>query len=111
MAETTQLPPLILHPFGGSSSTDELVSGSRASLALQGFVDSTEDEATLRRYFYTGRYHEIRMLLFLGKDIFRWLDQCVEHLRRSEPADTRVTEQSFAAFLVEDPPEAVRTKL
>jgi hypothetical protein len=51
------------------------------------------------------------MLLFLGKDLFRWLHQCVEFLDRSGEKDPRVNEQSFAALIVEEPPEAVRTKL
>ncbi len=29
-----------------------------------------------------GRYQEVRMLLFLGKDIFRWIDQCMDQSDR-----------------------------
>ena len=35
-----QLPPLILHPFNGGGSTTELVEGSRASLTLQGLLQT-----------------------------------------------------------------------
>jgi hypothetical protein len=114
-ALTAQLPPLILHPFSGGSGTDDLVTGSMASLALQGLVATSDDEAVLFRRMLAGRYQEVRMLLFLGKDIFRWLQQCAEQVRRSSPAeksgDARITEQSFAALIVEDPPEAVKQKL
>jgi hypothetical protein len=106
-----QLPPLILHPFSGGSGAADLVDGSIASLALDGLVESSEEESALRRRMLTGRYQEIRMLLFLGKDIFRWMQQCVEHVRGSDAADERIVEQSFAALVVEDPPAVVGMKL
>jgi hypothetical protein len=124
MAEKWQLPPLILHPFGGGG-TDELLEGSRASLALQGAAagaprvsqarpaaaGSREDETELQRRVLIGRYHEIRMLLFLGKDLFRWLQQCVESVERVARPGVRLVEQSFAAMVVEDPPANIREKL
>jgi len=110
MTELAQLPPLILHPFSGGG-TEELLEGSRASLALQGLVESGEEESVLYRRMLNGRYQEVRMLLFLGKDLFRWMQQCVEFLEGTPNADPAVTRQSFAALLVEDPPEAVRIKL
>jgi len=110
MTELAQLPPLILHPFSGGG-TEELLEGSRASLALQGLVESGEEESVLYRRMLNGRYQEVRMLLFLGKDLFRWMQQCVEFLEGTPNADPAVTRQSFAALLVEDPPEGVRTKL
>lgn len=51
------------------------------------------------------------MLLFLGKDLFRWLQQCVEFCERGGGLNQKPTEQSFAAMLVEEPPPAVSTKL
>lgn len=105
------LPPLILHPFGGLEAADELLEGSKASLALQGVLDSAEENLELQRRLLLGRYYEIRMLLFLGKDLFRWLQQCVEHIERMGGLDKRAVEQSFAALLVEEPPAAVRAKL
>jgi len=125
MSAICQLPPLILHPFGGGDSLADsddgdaathagsrvLVEGSRAALALQGLIGSTEDEFELNRRLLAGRYQEIRMLLFLGKDLFRWLQQCVDSMRRSDQADSRINEQSFAAMLVEEPPLRVKDKL
>ena len=107
----TQLPPLILHPFSGGHGAEDLLEGSRASLALQGLLESAEEEPVLQRKMLNGRYHEVRMLLFLGKDIFRWLQQCVEHVQGRDDAEARIVEQSFAALLVEDPPPAVKSKL
>jgi hypothetical protein len=111
MSETSQLPPLILHPFSGGNGTDELVEGSKASLALLGLIASNEDECVLETRMLAGRFHEVRMLLFLGKDIFRWLRQCVEHVQGGPQADQRIVEQSFAALVVEGPPEPVKRKL
>ena len=51
------------------------------------------------------------MLLFLGKDIFRWIEQCCDFVSRSSTVDPRISEQSFAAFVVDDPPQFVREKL
>jgi hypothetical protein len=106
-----QLPPLILHPFSGGNGVDDLLEGSRASLALQGLLESTEEQSVLLRRMLLGRYQEVRMLVFLGKDIFRWLQQCVESVSGKAGDEQRVTEQSFAALVVEDPPETVRRKL
>lgn len=111
MIELVTLPPLILHPFSGGAGPEDLMEGSKASLALQGLIASTEEESVLQRKMLAGRYHEIRMLIFLGKDIFRWLQHCVEHIQGIPGEDSRVMEQSFAALVVEDPPESVRLKL
>jgi hypothetical protein len=54
----------------------------------------------------------MRMLFFLGKDVFRWIDQCVEWAERvPELAALEIRRQSFAALLTKDPPEAVKEKL
>lgn len=111
MIETCQLPPLILHPFGAGGNTEQLLEGSRASLALQGVIDSAEEESELVRRLLMGRYQEVRMLLFLGKDLFRWLNQCVDFMKRSKDPDTSLGTQSFAALVVENPPPRVRQKL
>jgi hypothetical protein len=111
MSPVRQLPPLILHPFSGGTGTSELVDGSLASLALEGLVDSIEEESILHRRMLTGRYQEVRMLLFLGKDIFRWMQQCVEHVRSSDSPEPKIVEQSFASLVVDHPPEGVRLKL
>lgn len=116
MSAHRQLPPLILHPFGAGASTDELLDGSRAALALQGLTgpggfSTGDDDTDLQRRLVAGRYQEIRMLLFLGKDLCRWLQQCMDFVERSTDIDPRINEQSFAAMLVESPPLAVRDKL
>jgi hypothetical protein len=86
-----------------------------ASLALQGLVASSDERSVLFRRMLAGRYQEVRMLLFLGKDIFRWLEQCAEQVRRTGPGESNgdpgIVEQSFAALIVEDPPEPVKQKL
>jgi hypothetical protein len=126
MVETLQLPPLILHPFSGGGNTEQLLEGSRASLALNGLGRSgssfsvegpvmddrvTDDEEELFRRVLIGRYQEIRMLLFLGKDLFRWMQQCVDFVSRSGVGNLRVNEQCFAALVVEEPPASVQLKL
>lgn len=111
MPNVLQLPPLILHPFTGGAGTADLLDGSMASLALDGFVNSEEEEGVLQQRMLTGRYAEVRMLIFLGKDIFRWMRQCAEHVKSSGAADIRIVEQSFAALIVDDPPAGVAEKL
>jgi hypothetical protein len=82
---------------------------------LQGFLPSegasNGDEYELQRRVMAGRYQEIRMLLFLGKDIFRWMQQCVDSVERAGDTGLRISEQSFAALVVESPPVSVRDKL
>jgi hypothetical protein len=110
MNEISQLPPLILHPFNGGGDGDSL-EGVRASLSLQGQFGSDEEDSVLHRRMLAGRYQEVRMLVFLGKDIFRWLRQCVEYSGARQGGDARIVEQSFAALVVEEPPDAVKRKL
>src|SRR5262249_32750076 len=74
-----ELPPLILHPFSDQSGPGKLVQSSRASLMLNGLLpndESTEDELT--RKLIEGRVCEIRMLFFVGKDLVRWINQCID---------------------------------
>ncbi|HWB86559.1 MAG TPA: hypothetical protein VG675_20620 [Bryobacteraceae bacterium] len=52
------------------------------------------------------------MLFFLGKDVLRWVGQCLEwatHYTEFNTAD--LCSQSFAALLTVDPPEPVKEKL
>ena len=114
MANHWHLPPLILHPFSGGRSVDELLAGSKAALELQGLSgsgpSSLDEEDELERRILIGRYQEIRMLTFLGKDTFRWLNQCVDFIDRSGKND-KFSVQSFAGLIVEQPPSGVREKL
>ena len=108
-----KLPPLILHPFSDSSGPGKLVESSRASLMLQGLLPSGElspDE--LDRKLLDGRYCEIRMLCYVGRDLVRWIEQCMELVDRDERLRGQgIQLQSFASMLAEDPPPSVREKL
>jgi hypothetical protein len=108
-----KLPPLILHPFADAGGPDKLVESSRASLMLQGLLPTgertTED---LDRSLVEGRYCEIRMLFYVGKDLVRWIEQSLEHIER-QPGfqDSGIKFQSFAAYLVNNTPPTVQAKL
>ena len=107
----TPLPPLILHPFGGVSGAEQLLEGSRAAIDLQEASLSNPRYADIHKRVMLGRYQEIRMLLFLGKDIFRWIDQCLDQMQRAGDTGVRINAQCFSALVVDAPPEAVQTKL
>ena len=108
-----EMPPLILHPFNERVSPATLLQSSKAALMLSGLIASEGmDLHELKRRLLTGRYSEIRMLFFLGKDIFRWIGQCLEIAERSpELQSTGIKRQSFANLLSANPPEPVREKL
>jgi len=106
------LPPLILHPFAGREGPDKLLEGSRATLMMHGLMPRDVDMDELTRRILTGRHNEVRMLYFLGKDIFRWMDQCSEIVQKEELLKTLgIRPQSFAAMLVDSPPGCVTEKL
>ena len=113
MQAVRTLPPLILHPFADAAGPDKLVESSRASLMLQGLLPAGEHSADeLDRALLDGRYCEIRMLFYVGKDLLRWIDQCLEHVERQpEFRNIGVRYQSFAAYLVQHTPAAVQSKL
>jgi hypothetical protein len=108
-----KLPPLILHPFADRSGPDRLVESSRASLMLQGLLPQGEHRhEDLEQTLLDGRYAEIRMLFYVGKDLTRWIDQCMEHVQRSpELRGSGIRYQSFAAYLVYNTPLVVQSKL
>ena len=121
MAEPTKLevegvhplPPLILHPFSESSSTVQILESAKASLSLMK-EGSTSDEKQkeLERHVLEGRYAELRMLFYVGKDVHRWIEQCVDACRRSEELDAaELAEQSFAHLLIKQTPTDVAEKL
>ncbi len=59
-----------------------------------------------------GRFCEIRMLYYVGKDLVRWVEQCVEVVQREEALRLAGVEfRSFVALLIEDPPPMVKDKL
>ena len=107
------LPPLILHPFSDPTTPEKLLQSSRAGLMLQGLLPMKEESVErLQEVLLEGRFCEIRMLFYVGKDTARWIDQCLGVVNR-EPLllSGGIAWQSFATLLVEDPPAAVLAKL
>jgi hypothetical protein len=107
------LPPLILHPFNERIPPSVLLDNSKAALMLSGLIpnDGTDPDE-LNRRILAGRYSEIRMLYFLGKDVARWLDQCMDCVTRMpELGDREWRPQSFAALLTTSTPQDVKEKL
>src|SRR3954471_2759560 len=111
--ESFRLPPLILHPFSGPEDTSALMESSRASLVLQGFLPHTELPADdLDQQLLRGRYAELRMLFYIGKDLMRWMEQCAESVQLSgQFAGRRIRPETFGAFLVQFVPQHVKAKL
>jgi hypothetical protein len=111
--QTRKLPPLILHPFADAGGPDKLVESSRASLMLQGLLPSGERSTEeLDVSLLQGRYCEIRMLFYVGKDLSRWIEQSLDHIER-QPGfqDSGIKYQSFASYLVHNTPPSVQAKL
>jgi hypothetical protein len=108
-----KLPPLILHPFADRSAPNRLLESSRANLMLQGLLPQGERTAhELETTLLDGRYSEIRMLFYVGKDLLRWIEQCLEHVEHSpELKGSGIRYQSFASYLVYHTPLEVQTKL
>ena len=107
------LPPLILHPFSGEDTAENLLEGSRAALMLNGLIPNPgQDRDYLNDVVLRARVQELRMLYFLGKDLLRWIEQCVDYVQRTPELQTLgFRSQSFAGFLVEHPPDSVAKKL
>jgi hypothetical protein len=107
------LPPLILHPFSDATGPSRLVESSRASLMLHGLLPNGEYSSDeLERRLLDGRYCELRMVYYVGRDIMRWIEQCMDVVSRNpESFPTGLQLQSFAAYLVENSPECVQDKL
>mgnify|MGYP001085794372 CR=1 FL=1 len=107
------LPPLILHPFSDETGPSRLLESSRASLVLHGILpDGGATEEQLEEKLLAGRYCEMRMLFYIGKDLFRWIEQCLDFFEhRPELARQGFRLQSLASYLVYSPPQAVRDKL
>ncbi len=107
------LPPLILHPFADAGGPGKLVESSRANLKLQGLLPQGEaSREDLDRALLDGRYSELRMLFYVGKDLARWIEQCLEFAERHQDSLPRgICFQSFAGLLIQDPPSGVQAKL
>ena len=108
-----RLPPLILHPFAEAQGPQRLVESSRASLMIQGLLPHGEaSDSDLQRKLLDGRYAELRMLYYVGRDVQRWIEQCLEYVsRQPDLREGGIRYQSFAAYLVNQTPVAVQTKL
>jgi len=107
------LPPLILHPFHERVAPSALLENSKAALMLSGLIPHDgSGEEELKRRLLVGRHGEVRMLFFLGKDVFRWMEQCADWALRTEELTGReIHPQSFAELLTAHPPPPVRDKL
>lgn len=109
---TWALPPLILHPFADATGPGKLVESSRASLMLDGLLPAEHNQEDLSRRVLDGRYYEIRMLYYVGRDVARWAEQCADFADRDPYLRScGLRRQSFAALLVESPPLQVQEKL
>jgi len=107
-----QLPPLILHPFTGGDAANHLLEKSRESLLLlQIEPPDGSAERELCRQVLEARWLELRMLFFVGKDLFRWIGQCVESAESQARRGFGIGERSFAHLLVSRAPQHVREKL
>jgi hypothetical protein len=112
-AKCFKLPPLILHPFSGPEEATLLTQSSRASLILQGYLPSPVVPANeLDQHLLRGRFAELRMLFYVGKDLARWMEQCVEvTAARREFVSLSLGREAFAVLLVQEAPANVRRKL
>lgn len=108
-----KLPPLILHPFADANGPSKLVESSRASLMLQGLLPTGDrNKSELDQALLDGRYQEIRMLFYVGRDLVRWIEQCMEFVQRHpQLRKCGIKEQSFAAHLIQNAPAEVAAKL
>lgn len=108
-----QLPPLILHPFASAAAPAKLIQSSRASLMLEGLLPQGElSQNELDNILLDGRYQELRMLFYVGRDLTRWVEQCLDLAQRMPETFPQETGPlTFAAYLVEDAPAVVREKL
>ena len=108
-----QLPPLILHPFSSLEDNSLLLESSKASLALRDAGDKEQLlSELLQGQLLRGRYAELRMLFYIGKDVTRWAEQCAETAKSSPKyAQNTIRPETFAVLLVQHMPAHVRTKL
>jgi hypothetical protein len=107
-----ELPPLILHPFADRGGAEKIQRAANVSSVLADSGSITVSDEELARRYLESRYSEFRMLCFIGKDIGRWIDQCVDFVRRTEDLSrSRIRPQSFADLLLQHPPKCVEAKL
>jgi hypothetical protein len=104
---------LILHPFADATGPNKLVESSRASLKLQGLLPQGEaSREDLDKSLLDGRYSELRMLYYVGKDLVRWIEQCLEFAATNRgELPSGIVYQSFAALLIQEAPDNIQAKL
>jgi hypothetical protein len=103
------LPPLILHPFTEAAATVRMLENARLSLEM---MRDGKEARELEDQVLEGRFTELRMLFYVGKDVCRWLDQCVDNCSRAvEIGGLELPAQSFAQLLIEQTPTDVAAKL
>ena len=103
-----ELPPLILHPFADEQGTQALRDSTESALAI---LKGKPPKPAYAEKLLRGRYLEVRMLCFVGRDLKRWMGQSMEQFQSGQSAGTRVQEQSLAHFLVQSAPPHVAQKL
>ena len=91
-----ELPPLILYPFKCQPCPVSFTE-----------IDPCAEEG---RRELESRYSEMCMLCYLGRDLDRWLRQCVE-MASGRPHADGLGESSFVNLLLFDPPAAVIRKM
>lgn len=92
-----ELPPLILYPFDHRPDPNQ---GAQSN----GFSDPATQP------YLDARYNELRSLCLIGKDLNRWLEQCVE-VASVDPALAGLSECDFIAALLFAPPKTVVEKM
>jgi hypothetical protein len=101
------LPPLILHPFDRGLDASAVFDSIKLSLCLNGRGEPGLEKEPLLR----GRYAEFRMLSLVGKDVMRWIAQCMDFAGRDETlVAAGIRAQSFADLLVNRTPAVVGTR-
>lgn len=107
------LPPLILHPFSDRTGTNKLIENSRAVRNMPGLPSMGQSlHSDLQGILVESRYSELRMLYYVGKDINRWVEQCLDCVRRQAAGSaTEIRPQSFLTLLIQNTPDHIREKL
>src|ERR1700691_908519 len=101
------LPPLILHPFGRGLEAAASFDSIKLALHLGGMGEPGVEKEPLLR----ARYTEFRMLSLVGKDVMRWISQCVDFAGRDRVlSNVGIRPQSFADFLVNRTPPLVAAR-
>lgn len=70
------------------------------------------DREKLTHSLLAGKYQELKMLIYIGRDLQRWAEQCLDFaMRQPKLRAQSLKQQSFVTLVVECPPAALVTKL